>query len=219
MSCDHKLVEQYLFDYLDGTLAPTTARAMEQALDHCTSCKELYHSAVQTQQLERDWQQQTVPAWHRTRYAVAQPARMPMSWGNRLSFAMSCLAICLVIFQVEVTRSGEGFSINFGNHRQQTAIANAVTEQFNKLAAQQADYIDARFEAQNLQRISDNQEMINTLMASNRKERRQDLNMLMASWLQQRDLDQNSLNQRVDNLLDNQIENNRTINHLLKVSN
>ncbi|NVJ60416.1 MAG: zf-HC2 domain-containing protein [Gammaproteobacteria bacterium] len=219
MSCDHKLVEQYLFDYLDGTIEPTMARAIEQMLDQCDSCRDLYQSAVETQQLERNWQQQAVPSWHRTKFAVAQPAKNSFGWGNRLSFAMSFFAIALVLFQVNVTSNNEGFSISFGGNNNKAVIAEAVTEQFNQLASQQADYIDARFEEQNIQRINDNKEMLETLMTSNRKERRQDLNILMASWLQQRDLDQKSLNQRVDNVVDNQIENNRSINHLLRVSN
>ncbi len=219
MSCDHTLVEDHLFEYLDSTLEPSIARAIEQAIDECEHCRTLYHNAIDLQQQAKSWQQATPPDWHRTRFAVQsrQPSRF--NWMQTLSLSSSALALVLVLFRVEVISNANGFAISFGGKATETQIAQMVDQKVATLAQQQASYIDTRFEEQQLQRVSDNQAMVESLLAHNRSERRQDMNILMASWLKQRDIDQQKLNQRVDYVVDNQIENNQYLNQVLKVSN
>ncbi len=219
MSCDHTFVERHLFDYLDSTLDPSIARAFEQAIDDCDQCHELYQGAVTMQQQANSWQQQTPPDWHRTRFAVQSRKPSRFNWLNALSLSSSALALMLVLFRVEVISNTNGFAISFGGKGTQAEIAQMVDQKISELAEQQVSYIDTRFEEQQLQRVSDNQAMVETLLAHNRSERRQDMNILMASWLKQRDIDQQKLNQRVDYVVDNQIENNQYLNQVLKVSN
>lgn len=219
MSCNHTLVDQYLFEYMDNTLEPSLCRAFEQSIDTCEQCRDLYYSALNTQKMQQNWQEQTPPDWHRTRFAAAGRKPAKFNWFNGLSLASSTLAILLVLFRVEFISTGSGFTVSFGGSGTQQEVAQLVDEKFNQLAERQISYIDNRFEEQKLQQVSDNQQMLNTLMLHNRQERRQDLNSLMASWLQQRDIDQKNLNQRVDYIVDNQIENNQYMNQILKVSN
>ncbi len=218
MSCDHSLVETHLFDYLDSTTSPALSRAIEQAIDNCDHCQTLYQAAATTQQMQKNWQEQPVPDWHRTRFAVAKPKRMSWNWMNGLSLASSTFALVLVLFRVEFISNETGFSVSFGGKGSQAQVAELVDEKFDQLALQQINYIDNRFEEQRLLQVSDNQQMLATLLQHNRQERRQDLNTLMASWLQQRDMDQQKFNQRVDYIVENQIENNRYLNQVLKVS-
>ncbi len=219
MSCDHSLVETYLFDYIDSTLEPSTARAFEQAIDHCEHCKNLYHSAVTTQQWQRDWKEVPVPDWHRTRFAVSKPKAHGWSWLNGLSLATSTLALLMVLFRVEIINGPTGFTVSFAGKGSQYQVSQLMEERFDELAERQVSYIDNRFEEFNLQQVADHKELVSTVLQYGRDERRQDLNLLMASWLQQRDDDRQKLNQRVDYILDNQIENNRYLNQVLKVSN
>ncbi|WMS86905.1 zf-HC2 domain-containing protein [Pleionea litopenaei] len=219
MSCDHQLIDQYLFAYLDSTLDPAASRAFERCIDQCEHCQSLYLSALQTQAMQQQWQEQSPPNWHRTRYAVASKRPVKWNWLNGMSFATSALALMLVLFRVEFISTDAGFSVSFGGKGSQQQVAELVESKFNDLAAQQVSYIDTRFEEQKLQQVNDNQQMLTTLMVHNRQERRQDLNTLMTSWLQQRDIDQKKLNQRVDYVVENQIENNKAINQVLKVSN
>ncbi|NVJ51075.1 MAG: zf-HC2 domain-containing protein [Gammaproteobacteria bacterium] len=219
MSCDHQLLDQYLFAYLDSTLDPATARAFERCVDTCEHCRDVYHGAIEANNLSQQWQAQTPQQWHRAKFAVARKTPQRWQWLNGLSLATSTLALLLVLFQVEFISTDAGFSVSFGGKGSQQQVADLVEAKFNNLAAQQVSYIDARFEEQKLQQVNDNQLMLTTLMQHNRQERRQDLNTLMASWLQQRDIDQKKLNQRVDYVVENQIENNKAINKALKVSN
>ncbi len=218
MSCEHSLVETHLFDYLDATLEPSLSRAVEKSIDDCPHCQELYHNALTAQQWQKQWQEQKVPDWHRTRFAVAKP-KPQWNWLNGLSMATSALALVLVLFRVEFISNDTGLMVSFGGKGSQAEIKQVLNEQVSLLAQSQMSYIDNRFEEQKLQRVSENQNMLNTLLQHNRQERRQDMNTLMASWLQQRDIDQNKLNQRVDYILDNQIENNKYLTQVMKVSN
>ncbi|MEE4245740.1 MAG: anti-sigma factor [Kangiellaceae bacterium] len=219
MSCDHKIVEDYLFEYLDQTLAPSLTRAVEQAIDGCPECKATYLAAAEAQQMERHWQEQPVPEWHRTRFAVAKPTRVSWQWMNGLSLATSALAIMLVLFRVEFISTDTGLTVSFAGKGSKAEVTDLINQHMSQIALEQVKYIDNRFREQKLQMVSDNQQMVNTLLAHNRQERRQDMNTLMASWLKQRDQDQAKINQRVDYVVDNQIENNKVLNQVMKVSN
>ncbi|WP_144391700.1 zf-HC2 domain-containing protein [Pleionea sediminis] len=218
MSCDHSLVERYLFEYLESTLEPSLARAFEQSIDRCEHCRDLYHGAVNMQQMDKTWHEQTPPNWHRTAFVARSRQSKHVNWMNRLSLATSTLAIMLVLFRVEFISNDSGFSVSFGGKGSQSEIASIVEQKVSQLAEQQAEYIDTRFENQKLDRVSENQEMVKALLAHNRSERRQDMNVLMASWLQQRDSDQQKFNKRLDYVVDNQIENNQYLNQVLKTS-
>jgi hypothetical protein len=218
MSCDHSLIEQHLFDYLEGRCEPPAGAAIEQALAQCEHCRSIYQSAIDMQRMEQNWQPKSVPQWHRTRYAVARHSRAGSNWLNLTSLATSLVALLMVFFRVEFTTTENGFSVSFGGKASQAQISEYVEHKLDQLALDQIHYIDNRFAEQRLQQASDTQQMLATLLEHNRQERRQELNLLMATWLQQRDLDQKKLNQRVDYLLDNQIENNRYLNQILKTS-
>jgi len=218
MPCDHALVEQHLFDYLDSAVEPSVARAIEKSIDDCEHCRDLYQSAVSTQQMQARWQEQPVPDWHRTNFAVPKRSRNTWTWPNRLSLATSMLALFMVIFRVEFIAGPAGFSVSFGGKGSETQVEHLVAEKVSELAQQQVRYIDNRFTEYNLKQVDNTQQMLTAVMQHNRQERRQDLNAIMASWLEQRDIDQLKLNQRVDYLLDNQIENSQALNHVLKVS-
>jgi hypothetical protein len=219
MSCDHSLLEQHLFDYLEQRTTPQTTSAITQAIERCEHCHELYLSALNVRNMTHHWQEQSVPHWHRTRYAVARSSKTTWNWLNALSLTTSVLALLMVLFRVEFTTSEHGFTVSFGGKTTQAQWAQMVEQKFDQLALQQIDYIENRFKEQRLQQASDNQQLLAKLLQHNRQERRQDLNLLMASWLQQRDLDQQKFNQRVAYLLENQIENNRYLNQILTVSN
>ncbi len=219
MSCNHQLVETHLFEYLDSTLSPNLSRAFEHAVDHCDECKLMYQNASELQHFQSSWKDQTVPKWHRTEFAVAKRSNNNWGWLNGLSLATSTLALLMVLFRVEMISTDAGFSIGFGGKASQIAMNEQIDEKIQQMALQQVEYLDNRFEENRLQTISDNEVMVKALLQHNRQERRHDMNTLMASWLQQRDIDQNQIGLKVDSIVENQIEQSKTINDLLKVSN
>jgi hypothetical protein len=73
MHCDHQLISDHLFDYIDEKLSPRVVKQVEQALSQCETCQASYRQAINLFQASHQWTDQTVPEWHRTEYAVSSP--------------------------------------------------------------------------------------------------------------------------------------------------
>ncbi len=217
MLCDHQLVSEHLIDYIENRLSPTVHQQVESAIGRCESCQSTYHQAVQLHQTSHLWVEESVPEWHRTRYAV-RPRQNAGNWLNWGALATSTLAILMVLFQVQISSNEQGVNIAFGsqNNAQLEALVNQKLDTFK---SQQSLMLDARFVAEADKGSNATKLMLAEIINKTRDERREDLNFLITGIQTQRFEDQNKVEKRLAYLAENQIENNQYINQLVQSAN
>ena len=116
MLCDHQLVIEHINDYVEQKMSSDLKHQMEEKFESCSDCLATYHQCKELYQMSDDWQQQEVPEWHRTRFAVRPPVRIS-NWLNWSALATSTLAIMMVVFQLEVNVGNTGLMISFGGNQ------------------------------------------------------------------------------------------------------
>ena len=214
MSCDHKLIQENLNDYLEGNLAPALARQCESAIAGCPHCADTCARARRLYRLGEAWQDRKVPDWHRTRHAVKPPVREP-GWMNWAALATSCVAVLLVVFRLEIT-TGNGLTISFGGRQAEQRMEQAMAAALAEYREEQALLLATRFDAFAEQQEISNQLLLSEWADNTRQERRDDLSFIMSAWETQRFQDQRQINRRFDTLASSQIESDRFINDLAR---
>lgn len=217
MSCDHRLIEENLTDFLEGRLAPELARQCEAMVAACPHCAESCDQARRLYRLSEQWQPREVPGWHRTAWAVKPPVKQS-GWVSWTAMATSCLAIVLVVLQLEVS-TGNGLTISFGGQQAEQRLATAVASAMADYRREQDLLLTARFDAFSEQQKLDNRLLLSEWADNSRQERRDDLNFIMSAWETQRFQDQRQINQRFSSLASNQIESDQVINDLMRNAN
>ncbi|TQV72886.1 hypothetical protein FLL45_15585 [Aliikangiella marina] len=215
MLCDHQVVTDHLIDYIDGKLSPVMRKQVEDAMAECPSCKEAYLNAVALTQTAARWQDQPVPEWHRTEYAV-RPRQQTSSWLNWTSLAASAMAILMVVFQVNISTSENGLQIAFGSQANVDAIVERKLAEYKQ---QQDTLLDARFVAAADKQDTARKLMMADMLDKTREERRDDLNFIVTGIQTQRFEDQAKLDKELLSLAQNQIENNQYISQLIQSAN
>lgn len=215
MLCDHQLVTDHLIDYIDNKLSPVMRKQVEDAMANCPSCKEAYHNAVALAQAAERWQDQPVPEWHRTEYAV-RPRQQTGGWLSWTALASSAMAILMVVFQVNISTSENGLQIAFGSQGNIDAIVEQKLAEYKK---QQDTLLDARFLAESDKQSTANKLLMADMLDKTREERRDDLNFIVTGIQTQRFEDQTKLDKELLSLAQNQIENNQYISQLIQSAN
>jgi hypothetical protein len=218
MHCDHQLVSDLLLDYIDQKLSTKVSHQVEQAINQCETCQATYRQAVELHQMADQWQQQSVPAWHRTEYAV-KPKTKTQQWLSWSALATSTLAIFMVVFQVQISSNDSGLQIAFGgnsNGQVSAKLEALVQQKLDAYRKEQNLMLDARFIAATNNQITQSKLLVAQALEKSRDERRDDLNFLVTGIQSQRYEDSQKIEKRLAYLADNQIENNQYINQLIQ---
>lgn len=214
MHCDHQLIQSKLFDYLEQKTSPEQNQTIEQTLSRCAYCEQLFQQARQLKVAANAWHDQAVPEWHRTSFAIrpSQPGLHWLSWG---ALATSTLALVMLILQVQISHTPQGLHLAFGGVNQ-AQIDAQIEQRLMEFREQQNLLLDARLVSENDKQINANQTLMLTILDKVRDERRDDLHFIVSGLQTQRFEDQSKAQTRYALLTENQIENNRYINQLLK---
>ncbi len=232
MLCDHQLVIEHINDYVEDGFASDEGLAssnnqgknklsvelkqqMENMFEHCSDCRETHQQCVRMYQMSHNWQEQPVPEWHRTSFAVRPPVKSNL-WLNWSSLATSSLAILLVIFQLEVNSGVNGLTISFGGSQAESKIAEMVESQLAEYKDQQQMQFQVKLKDELQKQDTRTKLRLATWTEKNREERKQDLNFVMTGLESQRYEDRKQIDRQVAYLADNQIENNQVINQLIQ---
>jgi len=215
MLCDHQLVIEHVNDYVEDKVSIELKQQMEQTFEKCSDCRETYQQCVKMYQMSHNWQEQAVPEWHRTSFAVRPPVKSS-NWLNWSSLATSSLAILMVIFQLEINSGVNGVTISFGGNQAESKIATMVESQLAEYKNQQQKQFQIKMENELEKQDTRTKLRLATWMEKNREERQQDLKFVMSGWQSQRFEDRKLIDQQVAYLADNQIENNQVINQLMQ---
>lgn len=214
MSCDHKLIAENVTDFLEGRLAPEVAARCRDIIDHCPECAATCAQARELLRMGEQWRDRNVPDWHRNRFAV-RPQVRESHWASWAALAASCVAVLLVVFQLEVT-TNDGLTISFGGGQSEHQMEQALAAAIAQYRAEQDLLVTTR-----LADFAERQDIANQLQLSewadaNRRERRDDLNFILTAWESQRFQDQRQINRRFDTLASSQIESDQFINDLAR---
>jgi len=216
MLCDHQLVIEHINDYVENKIkSPELKRQMEQMFEQCSDCRETHQQCVKMYQMSHDWQEQPVPEWHRTNFAVRPPVKSSL-WLNLSSLATSSLAILMVIFQLEINSGVNGLTISFGGSQAESKIAEMVESQLAEYKNQQQKEFQLQMKNELEKQDTRTKLRLATWMEKSREERQQDLKFVMTGLESQRYEDRKQIDQQVAYLADNQIENNQVINQLIQ---
>jgi hypothetical protein len=212
MSCNHKLIADNVSDYIDGSLPSYIRKQCNDVLQHCQHCQQIVQHAQELSDLAQDWQDQAVPDWSRVQHAVRPPVKQ-LSWSNWAAFACSLIAVCLVVFQFEVSVD-DGLLISFGGSQSEARMQALLEQQFQNYEEQQNLALETRLDEYTEFQDLNNQLVLSEWLDRNRQERQDDLNFLMSGWESQRFQDRQRINQQLDILASNQIDSNQYLNEL-----
>jgi hypothetical protein len=217
MHCDHQLVIDHINDYIEGAdkcLSSELKQQIELSLQNCSSCQSSYQQSLALYQMSHDWQQQEVPHWHRTSYAVRPPTKHS-SWVSWSALAFSSTAIIVLLLQPHIRSNERGISVSFGGSQSEIEINRIVESRLSEYKKEQnvifLNRLSVALEEQNNQT---NLRLTNWL-EKNRYERQQDIKFVMTGWQSQRYQDQQLVDRQLSYIAENQIENNNIINQLI----
>ncbi len=215
MLCDHQLVIDHINDFIEDKLSVELKQQVSSCIEQCEDCQATYRQCLQLYQMSHEWQQQEVPEWHRTRYAVRPPIKQN-SWLNWASMATSSLAILMVVFQLEINTGDQGLTISFGGNQAESKIENMVEQQLASYKKTQEKLFEVKLKTALEQQDNRTKLRLANWIEKNRDERQQDIKFVMTGWQSQRYEDLKNVDQRFAYLADNQIENNQAINQLIQ---
>ncbi len=214
MSCDHKLIADNVIAYIEGSLPSYLRSQCDEVLQNCQYCQQTVQKAHEIYQLANGWVDQEVPEWSHVQHAVRPPVKHPLSWPNMAALAFSFMAVCLVVFQFEVSVD-DGLLISFGGSQSDARIQELLAQQLNEYQSQQNLALENRLDDYTEFQSLNNQLALTEWMDRNREERQDDLNFLMSGWETQRFQDRQRVNQQLDLLAENQLNSNEYLNELM----
>lgn len=184
-------LEQQFERWLDGKLSPSQQREFEQQCEQHPEMAARMQAARAFMHQASHTEQQPVPNWNREatfEAAYVTPSRW--QWQSGLSMAMSFVAICMVLFKVDIQVTDGSFTVSFAGKQQEQRIAQLVNERVD--AYEQQQQLAMKDLSQQLfdQQKETNAQLSNYLITANREERREDFVELIKYINDQRSDDQ-----------------------------
>lgn len=188
--------EILLEDYESGNLATLEQKAVDQHLKHCDECASQLAYLFEVKLMSSQWQDETVPNWnprqifsadsHTSIHAIRhnkQENLLHLSWNQLLATAASVVVVTLVLanFFLANTATQSLVAGDYVNYEQ-------LNERFKNLEEdleedQNEKLTQVAYQLRN-QQLESSQLLLTSLLDVNRQERRQDMNNLMATWVQ-----------------------------------
>lgn len=172
------------------------------------------HQEQEYRRMAEAWQEEAVPHWHRNRHLVQsqrQAAPLWLSWG---AIAASLIAMVLSLSRAEIDFS-QGLNIRFGG-KSEAELRQLALQTMMEAGETQSAVVDARLTQFALDLERSNQLLFATWQQANERERQTELNMLVNSWRTQRFEDRQELNNRFNQVVNDQLQNTRYINAILQ---
>lgn len=172
------------------------------------------HDEQQYQRMAGAWQDEDVPHWNRMRHLV-QPQRPAVpAWLQWGTLAASALTLALTVSRVEVDVSN-GLTLRFGG-QDQNQLKQLVTTAVTEANFTQSAVLDARLQQFAADQQQANRALYVSWQDANRRERRQELGVLLSGWQDQRYQDQQAIAARFNELTNDQLANNQYVNNLMQ---
>ena len=214
MPCDHQLLNSHLPALLDESLSQALRQRCETALLECEHCRGLYEQALHYSELAQKWQDEEVPAWNRARHLVQPQRKTVPAWLHWSALAASVMAMALTLSRAEID-TRDGFVLRFGGQND-ADLRRLATVTLAEASATQSAVLDARLQQFALDQQQANRLLYTSWDEAGRRERQQEIGMLLSGWQNQRIHDQQTINTRFNELTNDQIENTQYLNTFMK---
>ncbi|MDN3651752.1 hypothetical protein QWY77_03100 [Thalassotalea ponticola] len=171
-------IEDALFRrWLDNTITADEAEQLEQLAAKDDVLAERLASARLLEQQALAWPSEAVPKWDKSvTYESSHKPWWQWQGLSVASMAMSVLAIALVLFNVQFSKSEQGFTVQFGQSEQLPKDIEALINQRLLAFAEEQQDVLADFNDELLSRQQDNNLKLATyVLSASRTERQQDI--------------------------------------------
>jgi hypothetical protein len=150
-------------------------------------CQERGSSQERVNNQEREGSQERVDSRNPFEYSAR---RQRWAWLPSVSFAMSALAIVLVLTGTQVSLTSGELRIRFGHEQSQLAMSKLIDSKLDTFKQNQQEAFSLYAQTLQQQQLESASQLTNYLLTSSRKERREDFAELIKFVNQQRSDDQ-----------------------------
>lgn len=208
MSCPK--TPHLLTEYFDESLSGVARAEIQRHLDICPDCASELADLQAVQQRLEDWQPRPVPHWdrgagYRYQHQAGAAGRGGTWLWQWLPGAVSLAMLVLMVFNLQVTSSGEDFSVSFGGPG--TGVSQAALAQFSADQERRQQEILQSFLARlEADRAEEHLLLTSTILDQTRQLTAESFE-LMATWVeQQHRLDMANLQAGYQQLLDSDMD-------------
>ncbi|WP_416305457.1 hypothetical protein [Neptunicella sp. SCSIO 80796] len=196
-------LEQQFELWLEGKLNAAERQEFEQQCQTDPVMAERLATAKIARQQVQAYQTREVPRWDAAAtFATSSEPRGWFQWQGSLSFGLSILAICMVLFKVEIQVTDGAMTLSFAGKQQQQQVEKLVNDKLDQFQQnQQLALADFSQTMQDQQKLN-NAQLTNYLLTSNREERREDFVELIKFVNEQRSDDQLFFAKQINKLQD-----------------
>lgn len=189
--------EILLEEYDSGTLAALEHEAVAQHLRQCDECATQLAYLFEVKLMSSRWQDEPVPSWNprqifssndpKSRYGKPENL-VYLSWNQLLATAASIVLVTLVLVNFSVSKNGvqslaNSDGSNYDNNSNYVNYEELDNRFENLVENQNAKLAQVAYQLKSEQ-LESNQLLLNSLLKVGRQERHQDMNNLMATWVQ-----------------------------------
>jgi len=183
-------IAQQLANYLDGKLSSNEQILFEQAIADKPLWQARFHAAQVLKNQAKLTVEQDVPQWNRAAtFASSHYTSSENSWWQWqglpvMAMVFSCVAIALVALKVDIKINEQGLLVSFANSSKDQGlsdekinalVAKQVNEKLREFASEQ-QVVLANFSADvRVKQQENNLQLASYLMATSRKERKEDI--------------------------------------------
>ncbi|MDD9889729.1 MAG: zf-HC2 domain-containing protein [Gammaproteobacteria bacterium] len=187
MSCPK--TEYLIQEYFADDLTPLAREKMESHLHSCEHCTRELETLLVAQSNLNQWQDQRVPHWDRGLELFRREHRVPNtgnSFWNKLQWlptAASLAMLAILLLNVNIVASDEGFSISFGGGNSDAAYLDSrlITLEQDQQAA-----MDALVQRVEDRQDTNNIELLQAVMDQTQQTTAENLDRIYAFFEQQR---------------------------------
>ena len=169
-----------LLDYLEDRLPANQRHEIELLLQQDPELRAEFDALCQLRKHAEDWQDQSVPGWHRTDFLIPKPD-LSHQWLPWLSFAASCAALLLVIF-------------NFYLMQSPSDKDSSIAGQHALIGRPQTQWLENRFTEFQQEQLGYVQQVAFATLDACRRERIDDMQRLTDYWTHTRNQDRLLIN-------------------------
>lgn len=202
--------ENLLMKHLDGQIQATEQQRLQELVDSDEELRKEWETAKQLQTMSRDWRDLAPPAWNRVPVTLNRPS----FWRGFFQWAPLALGFALILatfFNVQVTRTSDGFQLSFGEP--------TVTESDLKLVEKRVTQLMGELQSKHQQQLADalnefaqeqDSAIENAIMvyeSTRQQQSRDEMKALFANWRKQRELDLQVISDRYQDLYDASVAN------------
>jgi len=214
MSCPK--TQHLMLEYFAEDLSVVASEELQRHIESCVHCSAELESILLTHSSLQRWEDQRVPHWdrgvelfRREHHSSDTRASFWKSW-NWVPTAASFAMLCVMLLNVTVTTSAQGFSVSFGASGGEAVLRSALLDleesQRAELHALEASFTERQ--------DSNNVQLLQAVLTQTQQATAENLDLIYSYFEQQRLQDLQAMRAGYQDLLDSDYETIRSLQQL-----